>query len=985
VTSSLQPQLDDFAARLHALEVELAELRQRAAAEPSPEPVLKARKVLTRPELTRALQALEGGDVNAAVKQLERTRRRAVAYRDPVLLVEVLELAQRAEREASGRLKNAAGRLAYATEQNLKWLERAEGDVAAEPARVAAPPARAAGPPAPEPARPRREVRAPRFDASDLLGARALAIAGGCVTLLGIVFFFVLAVNRGWIGPSGRVALGAAAAAGVFIAGLELRRRYGETHSALAAVAAGIAGGYATLLAAAALYDMVPDSAALAVATAIAAAGVVTALRWRAQIVAGLGLIGAILVPVAVVAQGGLSTIGTAFVAVMLAATGVVAIRERWNQLLFVGMAASAPQIAALVFRPQYAGHAPTRIVALAAVFSLLYLAIGIGRHVRDSGAHLGQLVTGPITGAALLAGAAAARLYGTTADRGVALLVIACAYGLVATLFYSRRAGRDLSSLLAAVAFTVGAIGLSELLSGQPLAYAWAAEAAALAWLARRTREIRFQLWAGVYLLLALGHVLFIDAQATLVFLPGRHPAHGAAPVFAVAVAALVFGRYTQAWGEAEKPRLPFGIFAGQIESFAAAQAALRDAAFWVAGLLSTYGLSLVVFALFSSFDWGHVALAALWSAVGVGIVLVGLRRGSAPLRGGGLVWVGGAGTLAVLHAGHALASTPRSVTFLVVATALLLCALAYQLLEHRGRLAEITAAATVLSLALAWAALAMLLHGRAGGAVLLALAVLFGTLAALVFRRGTERDFSTLLWALAALVAAVAAAEVVAGTYLVLSWAVGGVSLAWLSVRAREPRLLVPAGVYVAAAIVHALALEAPPSDLFVAHANPATGVPALVIVAGAVAAGVRAVRGDTMLLRRLRGASWWIGGVLAVYAVSLSILELLQRAFPHASQHTDFQRGHTAVSAFWGLLGLALLYVGLTRWRSLRIAGFALFALSLAKIFLYDLPSLSSLTRALSFLAVGGVLLLGGFFYQRLTASHDDRGDFFPRAET
>ena len=50
-------------------------------------------------------------------------------------------------------------------------------------------------------------------------------------------------------------------------------------------------------------------------------------------------------------------------------------------------------------------------------------------------------------------------------------------------------------------------------------------------------------------------------------------------------------------------------------------------------------------------------------------------------------------------------------------------------------------------------------------------------------------------------------------------------------------------------------------------------------------------------------------------------------------------------------------------------MRIAGFALFAISLAKLFLFDLPSLSSVTRALSFLAVGALLLLGGFFYQRL----------------
>ena len=46
-----------------------------------------------------------------------------------------------------------------------------------------------------------------------------------------------------------------------------------------------------------------------------------------------------------------------------------------------------------------------------------------------------------------------------------------------------------------------------------------------------------------------------------------------------------------------------------------------------------------------------------------------------------------------------------------------------------------------------------------------------------------------------------------------------------------------------------------------------------------------------------------------------------------------------------------------------------GFALLGVSLAKLFLYDLSALSSVTRALSFLAVGAVLLLGGFLYQRL----------------
>jgi uncharacterized membrane protein len=69
---------------------------------------------------------------------------------------------------------------------------------------------------------------------------------------------------------------------------------------------------------------------------------------------------------------------------------------------------------------------------------------------------------------------------------------------------------------------------------------------------------------------------------------------------------------------------------------------------------------------------------------------------------------------------------------------------------------------------------------------------------------------------------------------------------------------------------------------------------------------------------------------------------------------------------------VIGLGLLYIGLTRRRrALRLGGFALFAVSLGKLFLYDLSQLSSITRALSFLAVGAVLLLAGFLTQKLTA--------------
>jgi uncharacterized membrane protein len=82
------------------------------------------------------------------------------------------------------------------------------------------------------------------------------------------------------------------------------------------------------------------------------------------------------------------------------------------------------------------------------------------------------------------------------------------------------------------------------------------------------------------------------------------------------------------------------------------------------------------------------------------------------------------------------------------------------------------------------------------------------------------------------------------------------------------------------------------------------------------------------------------------------------------------TDFQRGHTVLSALWGIGALVLYVTGLARERrDMRILGLLLFGLALAKLFLYDLSTLSSITRALSFLAVGTILLAAGFFVERL----------------
>jgi hypothetical protein len=813
------------------------------------------------------------------------------------------------------------------------------------------------------------------IDLSWLVGPRGLAIAGGVVTLLGIVFFFVLAVHRGWIGPGGRVALGALASMLVYAGGLELRRRYGTTYSALAAVGAGLAGAYATLLFASASYHMLAPVSALVVAAGIAAVGVVTSLRWDSQLVAGLALLGATLVPLGAISHGQLSPLGTAFAGIVFAATAIVTTRKSWNELLIAGGIASAAQVVALVGTDVYRHEAPARILAIAAFFAAVYAVTGVARQLRLRTLGIDALAGAFTVLGALVAVDASGRLFATSAQRGFALLAVALVYAAAGAYFFARPRTRDLSALLTFVTFTLGAVALPLILNGQPLAYAWAAEAAGLAWLARRVREVRFHAWAAVYLVLAACHVLAVDDPPRRLVIELAHPAAGIGTAFAVAAAALAFAFYAGQWREEDGPGK--GAFLARLFApFARFSTEIRRSAAWLALAFATYAVSLGTLALVTPLARATLVVTAIWMAVGVAILAAGFRPPSFHLRIGSLVWLALTGLVAGEQAFRVLDGTSRSAALLLVGAAMLCVSIAYGIAARDG-VGDVEYAVSFVSpliaLMLFLQPTGTLLEGRKVGAALLGIAALYAALSTLLYLR-RNRDLGTLYWAIALGVAVFADVKLLHGTYAVLGWSGAAVALAWLAGRVREPRLLAGAGAFLVVATGRALSVQAPPRHLFHMQQHPAYGTASIFIAAAAVAGCAYLASPQLDRLGVYRGVPWWIAGALSVYGASLLILELAERV-THAGLQTEFQRGQTSVSAFWGLLGLALLYTGLTKnWRAVRIAGLVCFPIVLAKIFFFDLPSLSSLTRAVSFLAVGFVLLLGGFFYQRLTAEKE-----------
>jgi uncharacterized membrane protein len=846
------------------------------------------------------------------------------------------------------RLDRFESRL-HSMESELRALRRLanEEERAPEPEpplwKVIAPdpaPAPVAPPPAPLP-QPQPhftwEPRRPELDFSALFGARALAWTGGGVMLLGIVFFFVLAVERGWIGEGARVLLGALASAICVGAGVWLRRRFGDTYASVSAAGAGIAGFYTTLLAATALYDLVPRPAALAAAAAIAGLGTAIAIAWKSQTLATLGLLGANLVPIPIAIQDGhLSTIGVAFAAVVFAAVVAVTVPRGWHVLLTVSFAATLCETLALV-----AVHEQGATSVAIAVW-LLSSGAGLWLALRE---RLTYLPASLLVASAAYAGWSAGILYDGRAQ-GIALLAIAAVFAAASVAVFVR--DRDSASVLWAIALTVAAVGAASLTSGATLTVVWAAEAAALAWLARRIEEPRFQLAALGWLTLAYAHALAIDAPLTKLFVENDSTWVAAFSTAALAASTLLVGHFTFEWETRGE-----GILAPVMDALTAAQPHARRAAWAVAGTVALYSASLAVVTVPASWDWGHVAVTGLWSLVAVALAFTRRSRAS-------LTTVVSAAALAATYDLVELAQAPRSCAWGIVAAALLLVATIGELRERSSLTTHLILLAG--SALFACASIVELLDGRARGGSLLALAAGYAVIGVILLSR--RRDFASALGLIALVIAVPASAILLSGTWLVLAWTATAAGLALLA--RFEERLAVGAIGYLALALGHTLASEAQPTDLFIANRHPGTGTVAVVLV---VLAATVVGYGIPDLRRVLA----WLGGAFALYAATLMILELFEDAGGGVA--TSFQRGHTAVSTLWGAVGLALLVVGLKRGgRDLRVAGLLLFGASLAKLFLYDLANLSSIARALSFLAVGAVFLVGGFFYQRLATPPD-----------
>lgn len=206
--------------------------------------------------------------------------------------------------------------------------------------------------------------------------------------------------------------------------------------------------------------------------------------------------------------------------------------------------------------------------------------------------------------------------------------------------------------------------------------------------------------------------------------------------------------------------------------------------------------------------------------------------------------------------------------------------------------------------------------------------------------------------------------------GPSLVAAWSVEAVALAQLHRRVGARTAEVGAQAFLAAASLHATLVEVPPDALIngVPHLGRALLALGVIAVALARCAMLRPAAGSS------RAPMLAASAVTLLYLASVAIVASFQPSITTGAvgvfDLSIRQQGQVLLSGLWSLTGLGVLILGLRAHRpALRTAGLALLLVTVGKVSLYDLSTLTSIYRVVSVVVLGLLLLAGAFAYQRL----------------
>jgi uncharacterized membrane protein len=317
-----------------------------------------------------------------------------------------------------------------------------------------------------------------------LTGGNTIARVGLLILFIGLAFLLKYAADQRLLPPELRLA--AVAAGGIALLFLGWRLRLRNPGYALGMQGAGVAVLYLTTFGALRLYSLIPPEAAFLVLAGIAVFSAILAVRQDAVALAVIGAGGGFLAPI--LASTGKGSHVMLFSYYLVLNLGILAIawHKAWRSLNLTGFVFTFGIFTAWVLR-SYSHELYDSTQPFLAAFFVLYVALAIlVAREKEEGAR--RYVDGTLVfGAPLAAFALQARLTDDT-EYGLAIsaLVVAAFYiGLAWALLRTRRESWKLlaqSFIALGVVFATVAIPLA--LDARWTSASWAAEGAAILWI---------------------------------------------------------------------------------------------------------------------------------------------------------------------------------------------------------------------------------------------------------------------------------------------------------------------------------------------------------------------------------------------------------------------------------------------------------------------------------------------------------------------
>jgi len=483
------------------------------------------------------------------------------------------------------------------------------------------------------------------IDWERLLGRNWFAIIGAIALVVGIGFFLKLAFDNNWIGDTGRVVLGVVLGLALLGVGEYAQRRVPIWAQPVTAAGAVIL--YLSIYAAFGLYGLIrPDVALLFLALVVALAALL-ALRYESIVIALLGIIGAFLAPALLGAD--LPDVRLALAYILVVDAGILAIStfRNWRWFNLVGWAGTYGVF--FFWTSRFSDYDPVMAqIGLTGMFLILAAATSLFHLLWRRTPGIPDLALMTLNAVAFFA-----LTYHVLWDDyrewfgliAVGLALFYSAIAFVAIRRPSTPAEMALFALPIAIVFLTIAVPLQ--LSGVWITVAWVAEGAALVGTAFLLGRWQMRAFGLGVLAVGLGHLVVIDLleQGGRIDLDEFVPfANERFPIMAATVVALYAAAFLYYYYREQRERW-------------------EEFVFWpllgIANALTVTALSLELVSYFDSrshADAGadyrsavqatdnvkYLSLTALWAIYAAVLSAVGLWQRWHPVRWAGLVLLG-------------------------------------------------------------------------------------------------------------------------------------------------------------------------------------------------------------------------------------------------------------------------------------------------------------------------------------------------------